>query len=186
MMKLVVQQAVITFPLSFHQARMLQSQVVIGVVMEQDLMALAVIFMVVWLSLIQTLYLIFNENSAQFATFITTMETCLQLILGKFDVSPIIKSSPILGSVFYIVYNIIIVFTLINIFITILIEHFNEAKLCTDLDRVDPDLISYLKFLFDGLFKSNSDTKSESKIEEPISQFSNKIEKLILKCDKVV
>ena len=155
----------------------------------KDLMALAVIFVIVWFSLVQSIYLIFNEKSAQFATFVATMETCFQLILGKFDVTPIINSSPVLGSVFYMIYNVIVVFTLINIFIVILTDHFKEAKLCGDLERVDPDLLSYFKFMLDSLFeKQETEAKAvkEYKKHDHINSFSVKIEDLVLKFDKVI
>ena len=155
----------------------------------KDLMALALIFVIVWFSLVQSIYLIFNEKSSQFATFVATMETCFQLILGKFDVTPIINSSPVLGSVFYMIYNVIIVFTLINIFIVILTDHFKEAKLCGDLERVDPDLLGYFKFMLDRLFeKQETDAKTvkEYKKHDHINIFSVKIEELALKFDKVI
>jgi hypothetical protein len=86
------------------------------------------------------------------------------------------------------IYNVIVVFTLINIFIVILTDHFKEAKLCGDLERVDPDLFSYFKFMLDGLFeKQETDAKTakEYKKHDHINSFSVKIEDLVLKFDKV-
>jgi len=146
----------------------------------KELLSFGLIFIILWFSFVQTMYLIFNEKSGQFASLVTSMETLFQLILGKFDVLPIIKANAALGSVFYILYNILVVFMLINIFFSILTDNYNEARMSNDLDRQDPELFSYCKSLLGRVFNKNSGKQGNPPVYvDPMTSLPRKIDRFL-------
>ena len=154
----------------------------------KDLVASGVCFMLIWMAFVQAIYLIFSEKSSQFATLLTTMETCFELILGKFDVRPMISSNAVLGPTFYVFYNVLIVFMLLNIIFSILTDHYNEARLTNDLDREDPDLYDYIKKSFCSLFeKKESDVRESNPVYfDTLSSLSIKVDLLIERVDRIL
>ena len=154
----------------------------------KDLLSFGILFLILWFSFVQTIYLLFNEKSAQFETLTSTMLTLFQLILGNFDVSPMIRANAVFGAVFYILYNIFFVFTLINIFFSILTMHYNEARMNSDLDDQDPELFNYIKFLICSVFKkeNKNDDKNENLVyTDEFDQVIRKLDLLFIKFKKV-
>jgi len=152
----------------------------------RDLLSFGLLFVIFWISFVQAMYLIFNEKSSQFATLVTSMETLFQLILGKFDVLPIIKANALFGSIFYILYNILVVFMLINIFLSILTDHYNEARMSTDLDREDPELFNYFKSVMGSVFSNKDKEKAQPTYIDPVSGFPRKMEQFLSRFNKVI
>ena len=151
----------------------------------KDLLSFGLLFIILWFSFVQAMYLIFNEKSAQFATLVTSMETLFQLILGKFDVLPIIKANAVFGSIFYILYNILVVCMLINIFLSILTDHYNEARMSHDLDREDPELFSYFKSVVGSVFSKKDKDKAQPTYVDPVGGFPRKMEQFLSRFNKV-
>ena len=114
----------------------------------KELFSFGLIFLIVWLSFVQTIYLIFNAQSYQFFSFMATMETCFQIILGKFNADVFYNTDSFMGPAIFIVYNVCIIFVMLNIFITILLEYYNLARGDQDLEREDPELFNYFKLIF--------------------------------------
>jgi hypothetical protein len=152
----------------------------------KDLLSFGLLFLILWFSFVQTMYLIFNEKSSQFATLLTSMETLFQLILGKFDVLPIIKANAVFGSIFYILYNILVVMMLINIFLSILTEHYNEARMSHDLDKEDPELFNYFKSVLGSIFSKKNAEKTQPIYIDTISSLPRKTEQLLARFNKVI
>ena len=103
-----------------------------------------VLFGIIWLSFVQAIYLIFNDQSNKFSSFLNTIATCFQIILGKFNSDTFFKTYSVLGPFIFIAYNICIVFIMVSPFITILIENYNLAREDQELDTEDPELFNYL------------------------------------------
>jgi hypothetical protein len=121
----------------------------------RDLANFGLIFAIVCISFVQAFYLIFNEKTGQFATLLTSIETLLQLILGKFDVLPIMKANAQLGFAFYALYNILVVLMLVNILVSILTDHYNEEKMGIEWNAEDHTLRK-LCHLFDTIIQSHT------------------------------
>ena len=149
----------------------------------KDLASVGLVFILIWLAFVQAIYLIFNDKSAQFATLVSTMETCFQLIFGKFDVIPMIKSNAVLGPIFYILYNVMIVFMLVNMVLTILTDHYNDARLTNDLDKEDPELYNYLKSVLGSLInkKNRNSDKAKPVYHDPLLSLQMKMDLLVNK-----
>ena len=155
-----------------------------------DLISFFLIFIILWLTFVQTIYLLFQDKSDQFATLVSTMESCFQIILGNFDVRPLINSNAFFGTLFFTVYNIVVVFMLINIFFTILIEHYRQAKKTNDLFLEDPELLDYIKHKFSYVLskmKKKNQNKESSRVNysNHLETLSKQINQLIIKIENV-
>ena len=147
-----------------------------------------VIFMIIWMSFVQVIYLLLHYESIGFASLHKSMTTCFQIILGKFDATVFFDekthSSAIVPFIF-VLYNVFIVFVMVNVFVTILIDGFELARKDKELERQDPDLFIYIKSIlreFIELFKrdaSNSSVKIASGI------LSEKVDSLLERFEKV-
>lgn len=124
-----------------------------------ELANFGILFLILWLTMVQMFYFYFNNKMAVFSTFVKSMETCFQMMLGKFQVDPLIKAHFFLGPVFFLLFNILIVIFLINIFVSILNECFIMAKRDAEKHFADYDILSYFKNKFSFLSK-------EKKIKE--------------------
>jgi hypothetical protein len=152
----------------------------------KDLLSFGLLFIILWLSFVQTMYLIFNEKSVQFASLVTSMETLFQLILGKFDVLPIIKANVFFGSIFYLLYNVLVVFMLINIFLSILTDHYNEARMSNDLDKEDPELFNYFKSVLGSVLKKKNGKENRNPVYyDPFMSLPKKMNEMLSRLNKV-
>ena len=112
-----------------------------------ELISFGFIFLLIWMAFVQIFYFLMNEETILFSSIINSMETCFQIILGKFNSTVFTGSSSALGPIIFIVYNIIIVFVFINLFVAILIENFYFVQNNENLESEDPELFLYLKSL---------------------------------------
>jgi hypothetical protein len=153
-----------------------------------ELLSFGLIFMIYWMSMVQAFFIVFNIKSLQFASIVKSMETCFQMILGKFEVDSLIQANAFFGTTLLIVYNIFVVFILVNILISILIENFAEIKMDNSLlNEEDPDLFNYLKSaITQFLPKSKNDSRVDinSDYKSSIDLFPNKINRLLNKIER--
>ena len=152
----------------------------------KELLSVGICFGIIWIAFVQCIYVIFNDKSPQFSSFLTTMETCFQIILGKFDVKPMTNSNAVFGPLIYVLYNILIIFILINIILSVLTEHYSKAKLSNDLEKQDPDLFNYIKMKIELFFKQNSknELNSEPMYHDAFSSMSLKVDLIIKQINK--
>ena len=68
--------------------------------------------MVTWSAFVQIIYLVSNEKNVSFSTIFKTIETCFQILLGKFDADVFIGQNTIIGSIAFAFYNIFVVIVL--------------------------------------------------------------------------
>jgi hypothetical protein len=119
------------------------------------------------------------------------METCFQIILGKFDVRQLLESNAVFGPLIFSLYNIIIVFLLVNIFISVLTDHYSQVKENKDLNLHDPEILDYLKLKFRSIselfytHKRNEKELSKYVYENITETFQKKIDELMQKIVKI-
>jgi len=75
------------------------------------------------------------------------METCFQMVLGKFEVDMMIKANALFGTALFILYNLVVICVLMSMFLTIIADNYSEIARNDDfiLAEEDPDLYEYLK-----------------------------------------
>ena len=125
-----------------------------------ELTSFAVVFLVLLMSFVQAFYILMNNESTLFSSLAQSIYACFQIILGKFDANTFYTSKSKLSPFLFVAFNIVVVFVMINIFVSILIENFHLACQDQQLDEEDPELLSYLKAVAKSVFfcfKKNDD-----------------------------
>ena len=88
----------------------------------------AIIFLVVFLAYTQFFYLIYTQNLINFSSFIVAAETCMQMMLGRFDFYEMQQASQWLGPIFFLTYVVAVAYILINMFLSIINESFASVR----------------------------------------------------------
>ena len=133
----------------------------------RQLVSFGLIFFITWLSFVQLLYLLLNDVP-EFSSFIVSMETCFQIMLGKFQINNILNSNRILAIFSFMIYNFVIVITMINLFLTILNDNLEMVKQNFERNRGDFSVFEYIKNVFSELLPSSQKNKNDEKINKYI------------------
>ncbi len=142
---------------------------------------------IVWMSFVQLLYLLLNAQSVHFSSFPLSVYTSMSMILGKFDALEFFKVNSVyspLTPIVFVFFNISIVFVMLNMFVSTLIDYFHKAKGDTDLDRTDPNLGDYLRTILASIFqiftsKRRAIANSNQNLEEKFDMILVRIEQVI-------
>ena len=98
----------------------------------RKLITFLIVYLIFSLAFCQLMFIIYNDKTLGYATFVKSIKSNFQIILGKFNLNPIVESNFTLGAIIFSTYTILIVFILTNVIITIISESFtksrNEAK----------------------------------------------------------
>ncbi len=93
-----------------------------------ELLNFAFIFLIIWMAFVQLMFLIFYQKLPGFASMISSMETAFGILLGKFDALSLVNSVPYYGVIIFTSYNILFVFILLGMFVTILMDAFEATR----------------------------------------------------------
>jgi hypothetical protein len=110
-----------------------------------ELISFGVIFMIIWMSFVQTFYFLMNAEAKEFASIFKSMESCFQIILGKFNSSAFVESKSFLTEPMFVAYNVIILFVMVNLMVAILVNGFDMARNESDSSHVDVDVLDFIK-----------------------------------------
>ena len=94
----------------------------------RDMGAFSLIFLIILISYSLLAFLMFGAVLQEYSTFITCIESQVALILGSFHFGKIRAANPAFGPVFFFTYVLIMVFALMNMFVTIINETFSAIK----------------------------------------------------------
>jgi hypothetical protein len=129
-----------------------------------ELVSFGVLFLVLWMSFVQIIYLLLNSEALEFSSLQNTMYTCFQIILGKFNAGLFYEAQSVFAPYLFVSYNICVVFVMLNIFGAILIESFNLVRVDKQLDDEDPELFTYLKFVVSSVICFWRDDSEEKQL----------------------
>ena len=130
----------------------------------KELLNFGFYFFVFWFCFIQIIYLLLNQVSIQFSTVLRTMESCFQILLGKFKINDILNGDKTLGPILFVLYNIIVVFVLICIFLAILMEYYAAAYKNPNFNEDEQQLYNYFRELIQRylrVFFKNDEEKTD-------------------------
>ncbi len=106
----------------------------------KNLISFSIVFLIFSMTFIQLMFVIYNDKSLGYATFIKSFESNFLIILGKFNLNSIVESNFTLGAIIFSAYNILIVFIMTNVIITIISNCFsktrNEAKKIKEISLI--------------------------------------------------
>ena len=125
----------------------------------EKVMGFMLVFMVIWLAFVQLMFLYFNEHSTAYSNLLRSMLTSFQILLGKFEIGPLLAVNPLFGSILFTSYNIIIVLLLMNTFISIICDSFEDVRQELTYKPNDFEIFDYFKNKFKALIPKITKSK---------------------------
>lgn len=148
----------------------------------KELLMLGIIISIFWMAFVQLLYLLMNDKSKTFSSLISTLESSFLIILGSMNQDIYTGQNGLLGSFILVLFNLMIVLILINIFLTILLDNFTEIK---NEKRDEDELGELINATINWLKGRRNGQQNEFYNEESNFELTKKTEKNITKiCDK--
>ena len=149
----------------------------------KELFSCSVAFFTIWIAFVQVMHFLFGSYLGGYSTLVTTMETAFQMMLGKFDSSELSKTSPILGPVIFSAYNVVILYFVLNIFVSVITETFDQVRGAARENPTEFDLFKHatrkLK-MFCQFENSNVDVHPPPELyRDHLSVLSNRVNGLI-------
>ncbi|ELU06540.1 hypothetical protein CAPTEDRAFT_185815 [Capitella teleta] len=110
----------------------------------KSLFMFGIMFMIVFMAYAMFFYLIYFMELINFSNIIFTMETLLQMLVGKFNFSAMQLSSPVLGPLFFFCYVVTVYYILINMFLTILSEAFSAVRADVNKQSNEYEMVDFI------------------------------------------
>ena len=109
------------------------------------------------------------------------MVNCFEIMLGKFQVQPLIEADSFFGPIIYCTYNVCIIFFLLTMFVSIINDSFKIIR--EDSKKQDYEMFEYMR----DRIKSFFDKKDENMIvyKDQIEYLTDKIDDLLLLANDV-
>lgn len=151
--------------------------------------------MIIWyFGFVLLFYSIFFEKIDGFSTFIKSMTTCFQALLGKFDIGPVIRESAVLGPFFFAFYNLMVLIIIISVFITVISDSFIQVKRNKESYFIETDMSKYVIAKIKGIAKRTGLLKKKEQHIADVSStnykadtdlLENRLNKLLIKVNEV-
>ena len=109
-----------------------------------SLISFMVVFFVIFGAFVAFFYLIYNCYLFVFLTFLNSMMTSFQMLVGKFNYPEMQKVNPVVGPLIFFCYNCIVLFLLISMFQTILNKSFEFVRQHVDEVSDDKAMMDYM------------------------------------------
>ena len=108
-----------------------------------DLLGFLVMFAIVFLAHAIMGMVAFGASTDSFHTFGSSLETCSQMLLGDFDFDKAYEANPAVAPIFLFSFVVLVFLTLLNMFTTILGEHYDNAKKRIEDEKNQSDAVAY-------------------------------------------
>ena len=107
------------------------------------------------------MYLIFNQNLGGYLSITKSMQSALEIMIGKLSATQFLQSNSILGPIIISAYCSVILFFALNIFISIILESFDNVRREA---KIDPDKFGFMGHVLEKLrnFIKKSDKSTPS------------------------
>ena len=146
-----------------------------------ELVSFSLVFLVIWLAFVQLMFFIYGTDLVGYSSFMKSMATAFQMMLGKFDSSQIMRINPLLAPLVFAMYNIVIICFTLNIFVSIITDAFDAVRFNEKENENDYHFFDHALNKFKALFnknKSNRDSFSIQKYRSHISILPRHINRL--------
>lgn len=95
----------------------------------KSLISFSVVFLIMWLSFVQLIYLWYYDKNKTISTIVKTMLTTFQMLLGKGDtMNSIAKINYTSAAILFSSYNFMLVLIMVNILITLVSDKFSKRR----------------------------------------------------------
>jgi polycystin 1L2 len=110
----------------------------------RSLVSFTFVFFIVFGDFVAFFYLIYNCYLTTFLTYLNSMMTCFQMLIGKFNYPQMEASNPVIGPLIFFLYNCIVFFFLVTMFQSILMGAFANVRQHVDELSTDRKMMSFM------------------------------------------
>ena len=143
----------------------------------------SIMFGVLFAAFLQFFYLHYMSILEGFQTFIHTVETCLQIMLGSFDFYALRDASPVLGPLMFFLYVVSITFILLNMFLSILNEAFSTVRTDESKQPNDYEMVEFIIGRFKKLVGIDDRQTTNAIVPEDINMAEEKTDACLSPCE---
>ena len=116
------------------------------------LMSFMIVFSIFYFAYSVLFYAMFGSILPEYRSFLTTIETLFNTVMGAFDFEIIRENSGILGPIIFFSFMMIMVMILLNVFLTILMDSFAEVQTDENLKSKDAEVVEMMMKRFKYFF----------------------------------
>ena len=109
-----------------------------------DMATFSVVFLIVLLAYAQFAYLLFGRYLISYSSFISTLETLLSTSLGGFNYDELSHINSVLGPIYFFSFVLVIVFALMNMFVSIINDTFTMVKNDIGLQSNEYEILDFM------------------------------------------
>jgi hypothetical protein len=142
----------------------------------KELISFGLMFGIIYFAFVQLFYFFYHKILYQFSTIMRSMVNCFEIMLGKFQVQPLLQADSFFGPIIYCTYNVCIIFVLLTMFVSIINDSFKIVR--EDSKKQDYEMFEYMR----DRVKSFFEKKKENTIvyKDQIEYLTDKIDDLLL------
>jgi polycystin 1L2 len=152
-----------------------------------DFVSFGVMFLISWMAFVQIFYLVYNDKVRSFSSILKSMQTCFEILLGKFDSVPMMQAHNTVGIITFVIYHFIILFIMVNLFVSIVIDNFLTVKRDSKKHFENFDVVEIIFGQIASFFKSTSDQSPRAKFKlNKVNTYREKSDMFALKVDQLI
>ena len=121
-----------------------------------ELISFSFMFIIVLVAFVQLFHLFYQNNLLQFSNLTNSVSTCFDIMLGKFSVGQLIEADNKFGPIIYSIYNVVIIFILLTVFITIINDSFKIVRQNVKKDKNGSSIANYMRKQAASLFRTRN------------------------------
>lgn len=110
----------------------------------KELICFSIVFGIVFMAFVHFCYLVFSKDLYMFHTVMSSVETLISVMLGKFSYERLLETNRVLAPLMFFFYSFLVVWVLVNMFISIIIENFQAVKSNNDLQSNEYEIVDFM------------------------------------------
>jgi hypothetical protein len=110
----------------------------------KDLLSFGASFAIIFMAFTQFAFLIFGNTLESYKDFQTSLASAFRFSLGQFNLKELHEADYMLGSLYFVLFILIVFFGLMSILVTILTEAFEKVKDDINLQTNDHEIVDYV------------------------------------------
>lgn len=124
----------------------------------KDMKYFMIVFFVMFFAFVLVFYLLYADTLEGFRSILGSTETCMQIILGKFDFTSMYEREMILGPLLFALFTLCVIFVMVSMFVAILDDSFHRVLEDLKLQSSDYEMTQFILaqfVLWTGLNRTN-------------------------------
>ncbi|TPP62406.1 hypothetical protein FGIG_02447, partial [Fasciola gigantica] len=110
----------------------------------KDMKYFMIVFFVMFFAFVLVFYLLYADTLEGFRSFLGSTETCMQIILGKFDFTSMYEREMVLGPLLFALFTLCVIFVMVSMFVAILDDSFRRVLEDLELQSKDHEMTQFI------------------------------------------